>query len=162
MHRQASGEYLSSHSLKIESKRDLVIVSCGGLPWDINLIQAHKALDMATYACVEGGTIILLAECGDGFGRPDFLKWFECENSSVLEERLRKDYEVNGQTAWSLLTKTEAYRIYLISKLAEEDVRRMRMTPARSLADAVADIDEYKQGYILPRGAALLPVAELP
>ena len=54
-----------------------VIVSCGGLPYDINMIQAHKALDMAAHACVDGGTIIFLAECIDGPGRSDFMKWFD-------------------------------------------------------------------------------------
>ena len=49
------------------------------------MIQAHKALDMAAHACVDGGTIVLLAECGDGLGRPDFLKWFESEDSRALE-----------------------------------------------------------------------------
>jgi lactate racemase len=43
-------KYLSEHSVPIAEKRALVIVSCGGYPFDINLIQAHKALEMASYA----------------------------------------------------------------------------------------------------------------
>ncbi len=78
-HRAACHEYLATHSVSIENKRDVVVASCGGFPYDINLIQAHKALDMAAQACNEGGTIILLAECREGFGRHDFLKWFEEE-----------------------------------------------------------------------------------
>ncbi len=151
-------EYLKDHSIKINEKRDVVIVSCGGFPWDINLIQAHKALEMAEYACREGGTIILVAECGDGLGRPDFLKWFAEKDSRALEARLREGYEVNGQTAWSLLTKAERYRIHLISHLADEDVRAMRMTPSRTVGEVLASIDEVSDGYILPRGGALLPV----
>src|SRR5687767_8309415 len=60
-HRRACEEYASRHSQKIEQKRPVVVVSCGGLPYDINLIQAHKALDMAAQACLEGGLIVLLA-----------------------------------------------------------------------------------------------------
>jgi nickel-dependent lactate racemase len=157
-HARGCGEYLKNHSIKIDLKRDVVIASCGGSPWDINLIQAHKALEMAAHACREGGTIILLAECGDGLGRADFLKWFEEQDSQALETRLHENYKVNGQTAWSLLTKAERYRIQLISTLADEDVRRMRMTPARTLTDALANIDARVEGYVLPRGAALLPV----
>src|SRR5437899_2617229 len=59
-HALGCAEYLTNHSVKIDSKRDLVIASCGGFPGDINLIQAHKALDMAAHACREGGTIIFL------------------------------------------------------------------------------------------------------
>ena len=159
-HRRGCEEYLQNHSLKIAAKRDVVVASCGGSPWDINLIQAHKALDMAAQACNDGGTIILLAECADGLGRSDFLKWFAEENSHALEARLREAYEVNGQTAWSLLTKTERHRVHLISGLADEDVRLMRMEPAQTVDDAFADLDPTVEGYILPRGAALLPITE--
>ena len=156
-HRAACDYYLNHHSIRIPEKRKLVITSCGGSPYDINLIQAHKALDMASYACDDGGAIVLLAECRDGFGRSDFLKWFDEPNSRALENRLRKGYEVNGQTAWALLTKAERYRVYLISQLDEPDVRKMRMIPARTLSQAIDEIGFGTSGYIMPRGAAVLP-----
>ena len=158
-HRAACEHYLKRHSFAIREKRDVVIASCGGFPHDINMIQAHKALDMAAHACNEGGTIILLAECRDGLGRSDFLKWFEAANSRALENRLRNGYEVNGQTAWSLLTKAERYRIYLVSELREEQVEKMRMRPARSLAHALDEVTG--DGFIMPRGAAVLPRLEM-
>ena len=156
-HRAACQEYLATHSVSIENKRDVVVASCGGLPHDINLIQAHKALDMAARACTEGGTIFLLAECREGFGRHDFLKWFGEENSSTLAGRLRHAYEVNGQTAWALLVKAERYRVLLLSTLDDDHVKQMRMTPVHSLDEGLAHID-VAQGYILPRGAAWLPL----
>lgn len=157
-HRRACAEYADAHTLKISEKRPVVIASSGGAPYDINLIQAHKALDMAAYACRDGGTIILVAECTDGFGRADFLKWFDFKNARALEAHLRESYEVNGQTAWALLTKAERYRIYLVSKLADEDVRRMRLIPAHTVAEAIAQTDNSAMGYILPRGASFMPV----
>jgi nickel-dependent lactate racemase len=157
-HRRACESYKLGHSLEIQEKREVVVVSAGGSPYDLNLIQAHKALDMAAHACVDGGTIILLAECGDGLGRADFLKWFESADSSALETRLRKAYEVNGQTAWALWTKTERFHVQIITKLNEDDVRRMRMNPVRSIEEALSATENAK-GYIMPRGAAFLPVA---
>jgi nickel-dependent lactate racemase len=156
-HRAGCSDYLADHSLQIEEKREVVIVSCGGSPYDINLIQAHKALDMAAHACVDGGTIVMLAECRDGLGYPGFLKWFGEKNSSDLEVRLRNDYEVNGQTAWSLLRKAERYRVHLVSTLPEDDVVRMRMLPAGSLSDALRNAGLKKRGYIMPHGARFLP-----
>jgi nickel-dependent lactate racemase len=157
-HRRACTEYAQAHSVKIEEKRDMVIASCGGSPWDINLIQAHKSLDMAAHACRDGGDIILLAECADGFGRADFLKWFDAVDSRVLEAGLHEHYEVNGQTAWSLLVKAEKFRVHLVSKLADDAVRRMRMIPARSIDEALAQINQNSQGYVMPRASSLLPV----
>jgi nickel-dependent lactate racemase len=158
-HRAGCEHYLNSHSVGIPSKREIVIVSCGGTPHDINLIQAHKALDMATHACEDGGSIILLAECRDGLGRADFLKWFSAKDSSQLEGRLRDSYEVNGQTAWSLLTKSERHRVYLVSNLSDDAVRQMRMIPATGLSDALERTGN-RHGFIMPRGAAVLPRLE--
>jgi nickel-dependent lactate racemase len=156
-HREGCRSYLVDHSIEIEERREVVVVSCGGYPHDINLIQSHKSLDMAAHACADGGAIVLLAECRDGLGRPDFLKWFDSENSRALGERLRDSYEVNGQTAWSLLTKAERYRVYLVSELPDEDVRRMRMIPARSLDEALNNIGSNQRGYVMPHGARFLP-----
>ena len=157
-HERACADYFNGHTIKIDGRRDIVIASCGGFPWDINLIQAHKALEMAAQACNQGGTIILLAECGDGLGRPDFLKWFAPKDARSLASLLREAYEVNGQTAWSLLTKAERHRIYLVSGLPAEEVRNMQMIPASVLTDALTGVDKSSLGYILPRGAAILPV----
>ena len=158
-HRKACEEYAATHSLAINQKRDVVVVSCGGAPYDINMIQAHKALDMAAQACAPGGAIVLLAECADGLGRPDFLKWFEFVDSRALEQRLRESYEVNGQTAWSLLTKAENFQVHLISSLTDVDVRRMRLIPARSLESALTQVSLDKDVFIMPRGSSTLPVA---
>ena len=158
-HRAACDYYLDRYSARIPSKRDVVIVSCGGFPHDINLIQAHKALDMAALACNDGGTIILVAECSDGLGRPDFLKWFEESNARALAARLVNGYEVNGQTAWALLTKAERFRVCLVSQLPPDDVRRMRMVPVRTIDEALEHAGSG-DGFIMPRGAALLPQIE--
>jgi nickel-dependent lactate racemase len=157
-HRAACDYYLQQYSVAVPAKRDVVVVSCGGFPHDINLIQAHKALDMAALACKDGGTIVLLAECSDGLGRPDFLKWFDARDSRALAERLVNGYEVNGQTAWALLTKAERYRVCLVSELPMEDVLRMRMIPVRNISEALEQVSG--EGFIMPRGAALLPRIE--
>ena len=156
-HRAACDLYLERYSARIPAKRDVVIVSSGGFPHDINLIQAHKALDMAALACNDGGTIILLAECSDGLGRPDFLKWFEASDSRALAARLVNGYEVNGQTAWALLTKAERFRVCLVSELPPEQVKQMRMAPVRTIAEALEPA-ENGNGFIMPRGAAVLPL----
>lgn len=157
-HRYGCAEYASEHAIEIDEKRPLVIASCGGRPKDINLIQAHKTLDAASYACADGGTIIVVAECADGLGRADFLKWFKPGGDAAsLERELRDRYEVNGQTAWALLTKTERHRVVLVSDLPPEDVRRMNMWPADSLDEALKQVDARASGYVMPYGDAYLP-----
>ncbi len=155
-HRFACDQYLLENSVEIAEKREVVIVSCGGSPSDINMIQAHKAFEMASRACLPGGKIIWLAECGDGLGRSDFLKWFEAANSEDLAEKLCAGYQVNGQTAWSLLKKAELFDTEIISLLPESATRPMRLHKAESLADAVSRIPGGASGYILPYGSKSL------
>ena len=143
-HRKACEAYAIEHTIKIAEKRDLVIVSCGGYPHDINLIQAHKSLEAASHACSEGGTIVFLAECADGLGRDDFLKWFDAANSKELAETLCEKYQVNGQTAWSLLRKAERFDIQIVTQLEETQTNKMRLTKAAIHGSS---------GYILPNGA---------
>lgn len=151
-HRKACDAYAAGHTIKIQEKRDAVIVSCGGFPHDINMIQAHKALEAASHACSEGGTIVLLAECPDGLGRNDFLDWFDAENSEALAERLCKSYHVNGQTAWSLMKIAERFKIQIITSLDENSTRKMRLYSGKSFIDVITNI-ERSNGYILPNGA---------
>ena len=151
-HRAACESYALNHTIKVSEKRDLVIVSCGGFPHDINLIQAHKALDTASRVCNDGGTIIFLAECGDGLGRKDFLSWFEADNSNALAGKLCESYQVNGQTAWNLLRIAERFNIQIITSLPENETRLMRLQKARSLDEILSRSDSAQKSYVMPFG----------
>lgn len=149
-HRAACDAFARDHLIDISEKRHLVVVSCGGYPFDLNMIQAHKAIEAASSACTDGGTIILLAECADGLGRKDFLDWFDAADSSALAERLCEKYQVNGQTAWSLLRKAERYDIRVVTALSSFDLGKMRLKkcdPADLAAVGAA------RGYLIPNGA---------
>jgi nickel-dependent lactate racemase len=155
-HRAACESYAARHTIEIAEKRDSVIVSCGGFPHDINMIQAHKALETAAQACTDGGAIIFLAECADGLGRKDFLDWFGAKDSNDLAGKLCEKYQVNGQTAWSLLRKAERFDIQIVTSLAVSETRPMRMHKARDLTAALSKIRADAKGYILPFGAKFL------
>jgi nickel-dependent lactate racemase len=147
-HRAACDSYAAKNTIALREKRDLVIASCGGHPYDINLIQAHKALEAAAEACNEGGTIILLAECPEGTGRSDFIYWFDVNDSDELGRKLCDAYQVNGQTAWSLLTKAERFDVRVITSMSGDETSKMRMKK-------IDDLDGLKglNGYVLPDGA---------
>jgi lactate racemase len=149
---EACEKYAAKNTIQITEKKELVVVCSNGFPHDINLIQAHKALENASQACTDGGTIIWLAECSEGLGRSDFLKWFETENSDQLANKLCDKYQVNGQTAWSLMKKLERFNVILISDLPENETRQMRISTSKNLLEAIAKID-CKSGYVLPNGA---------
>jgi len=152
-HRAACDEYSEQHTISIDERRDLVIASCGGYPHDLNMIQAHKTLEAASHACRDGGTIVLLAECSDGLGRSDFLNWFANDNSEALAQELCKKYQVNGQTAWSLLTKAERFDVHVCTELPREIVEKMRLKKIERYDLPSLTQNKNALGYIMPQGA---------
>ena len=152
-HRAACDAFGEKHCVSVPEKREVVIASCGGFPNDINLIQAHKALEAASHACRDGGTIILLAECAEGTGRSDFLDWFDDRDSDTLAARLCRSYQVNGQTAWSLLRKAERFNVKLVTGLSRDVVTKLRCEKSELEKEKPA---ASATGYILPFGAKFL------
>lgn len=155
-HRKGCAEYNSAHAVPVASRRPLVLVSCGGSPRDINLIQSHKALEHASGVLERGGVMIALAECPQGLGRKDFLEWFVSGGSRATALKLLQAYQINGQTAWGLRQKAEKFRILLVSSLDPEVVRRMGLEPHSSLESALAELTA-RPGYLIPNGLTTLP-----
>lgn len=60
------------YSVEIRRKAD-VVVAVAQPPLDVNLYQAHKAIEHAKLALKEGGALILVAECRGGVGDEAFL-----------------------------------------------------------------------------------------
>lgn len=156
-HIEACEIYAARHTLRIPKRRPIVVTSCGGSPYDLNLIQAHKALETASYACEEGGTIVLFAECSDGTGRDDFIDWFGFGDSRAIAENLVRNYKVNGQTAWSLKEKTERFDVRIVTDLPGGVVGKLGMR--KTAFEDVQDILRSREGgFLLPFGARFLPV----
>lgn len=160
-HRDGCERYAATHSIPVAQARPLVIVSAGGAPRDVNLIQSHKAMEHASGVLEEGGTMIALAECAQGLGRDDFLDWFVEGGSRATALKLLDNYKINGQTAWGLRRKAERFRILLVSSLDSAVVRQMGLEPHRSLESALAEVSPAP-GYIMPGGLTTLPYLVAP
>ena len=71
-------------------KYDVVIVTPGGFPRDIDLHQAQKAMSTAEQVAAEGGVIVLLAECADGIGK--FAAWLKgAKSPHAVIERFKRE-----------------------------------------------------------------------
>jgi nickel-dependent lactate racemase len=155
--------YHDHFAYPLTEKCDLVVASCGGFPKDINLIQAHKSMEYAAQALKDGGVMILLAECRDGFGNGTFFNWFRHKSLEAFEAALRAEYEINGQTAYSLLQKAQRFKIVLVSQFPAGQVAAMGMIPARNLDEAMAlaagMLPEDWRCYLMPEAGSVLPVA---
>ena len=155
--------YREQFSCPLPGKCDLVVASCGGFPKDINLIQAHKSMEYAAQALKDGGVMVLLAECRDGFGNGTFFNWFRHKHLKDFEAALREQYEINGQTAYSLLQKALRFRIILVSQFPAQQVEEMGMVPSKTLDEAIGlalgMLPAEWRWYLMPEAGSVLPVA---
>jgi nickel-dependent lactate racemase len=140
--------------------RPLVVVSAGGAPHDIDLVQAHKAFEAAFEAVEPGGTVVLVAACPDGFGPTDFAAGLAVPEERDLVEMLRDDYRVYLQTALAWRRKAAACRLILVSGLDEDRVRAAGAEPARDLEQALLrarrELPEGTPGWLVPHGVRWL------
>jgi nickel-dependent lactate racemase len=154
--------YLANFAYPLQEKADLVIASCGGFPKDINLIQAHKSMEYASKSIKDGGVMILLAECRDGFGNSTFFNWFRHKSLEEFEAGLRANYEINGQTAYSLMQKAQRFKIILVSQFSVQQVEEMGLIPAQTLDEAMnlakGILPTEWSCYLMPEAGTVLPM----
>ena len=146
----------------IKERADIVIVSQGGAPKDANLYQTQKALDNSKYAVKQGGSIILIGACNEGFGSAKFEEWLTKSNTShEMVERIGKDFQLGGHKAAAIGMVLDMADIYLVSEMDPDLVRSIFLKPVSSAQEAF-DICMAKYGpdakvIAMPFGGATLP-----
>lgn len=161
-HKKACAFVDEIFKVQIKEKADLVVVSCGGFPKDINFIQAHKSLQNAFQALKEGGVILMLAECAQGIGSKTFMDWFEWNDYDNLVRELAENYTLNGTTALSAIMKSKRANIILCSTLPSAQVKKMGLHPVSTLEDGWEKAEQYLPDtfsyYVMANGSVTLPV----
>jgi len=121
------------YKVPVEGKADIVVVSPGGHPHDIDLYQAYKGIHMALEVVEEGGVILALAECPEGHGHKVFYEWMtRFKSVEEVEEEIRNNFVLGGHKAYYLMKALEKAHIILVSKMPPDMVRDVfRLEPAR-------------------------------
>jgi len=140
----------------------VVIVSADGYPRDMNVYQAQKALDNAAEAAQEGGTIIWVAECTEGFGEPTFEEWMR--NATTPAEvlaRFERGFALGGHKAFAIARVAAEKEVVLVSGLAREDVDTLFCTYQPDIPSAVRYVEKKHgtdyQALIMPEGGLVFP-----
>jgi nickel-dependent lactate racemase len=161
-HRRGCEMVAKRGTAPISKLADVVLVSGGGYPKDINLYQAQKALDNAAHAVRPGGIIILAAECSEGLGNQTFEQWMDDANTpDDLISRLQDSFELGGHKAAAIATVQKRADLYLVSDLPDELVRTCGMIPFASidkaLEAALAQSESPASLVVMPQGGGVLP-----
>jgi len=143
---------------------DIVLVSAGGYPKDLNLYQAQKALDNARFAVRQGGCIILVAACPEGYGSATFERWMRNAASpeGILTD-IARNFELGGHKAAAIALALRKARIFSVSDMdegvAESLFFEAMPTVAAALAAATAHCGAGSSILVMPYGGSTLPVA---
>ncbi len=135
---------------------DVVIASPGATPYDVDMVQAKKALPAATRAVRPGGTVVLLGRCPRGWGAispdRDALAPDGDRRLADLAERRRQGYV---DADWAALSPAVMFwhvrrkaRLIIVTEMADE----LRGTVAEGVSSLAEALDLVPEGA---RGAHL-------
>jgi len=122
---------------------DVVITTNGGYPLDQNMYQAVKGMTAAEATVKQGGVIIMLARSNDGIGGDHFYHQLADEpdirkTTALFRNRGRSETVPDQWQTQILLRVLMHASVIYISEMEDEVVRRMHMTPAHSIDEALA------------------------
>jgi nickel-dependent lactate racemase len=153
------------YKVEIEEKADIVVVSQGGAPKDLNLYQLQKALDNAKHAVKDGGIIILVGACEEGLGNANFERWMTGhKRPEDMIEHIQRDFQLGGHKAAAIAKVMGMADIYLVSELAPSFAASMFFKPYHSAQEALADALDEKGAdasvLVMGHGGSVLPFAK--
>jgi nickel-dependent lactate racemase len=156
------------YKVTIDKRANIVVVSAGGYPHDINLYQASKALHNAIEAVKRRGVIILVAECPEGHGNEKFTEWMEkFTDMKRIERELKKRFVLGGHKAYYFMKFIQKVTIILVSVMPDcYAVNTFKMRTASAMNDALRDAFELAgknaKVYVIPHGSNTLPEYKSP
>jgi nickel-dependent lactate racemase len=148
---------------EIPQLADIVIVSQGGAPKDLNLYQTQKALDNAKHAVKPGGIVVLVGSCREGLGEKTFEEWMTgAQTPEELVDRIRRDFKLGGHKAAAIALVLRNADIYLVSEMEDAFVESIFMKPFHTVQEAVDAAFAAKgpdaRVLVMPYGGSTLPV----
>jgi len=145
--------------LTIAQQADIVIVSPGGFPRDMNLYQAQKAIAVAEMAVMPGGVIILVAECREPIEDNDFPRWLKAADTpmNVIERFQKEGFNIGSAKAFSFARACQNFNVVVVSNnICENELSNLFLKGARNLENALKIAEEIvgdnSKIFIIPNG----------
>jgi nickel-dependent lactate racemase len=151
------------YRIPVDRRADIVVVSPGGYPADVNLFQAYKGVDSALEVVKRGGVIILAAECPEGHGNQVFYDWMvKFKDLKAVEREIRRNFVLGGHKAYYLMKALQKAQIILVSAMPDYyAVNVFRLKTARTVNEALNEafkiVGENAKVWVMPYGNFTLP-----
>jgi len=151
------------YRVPVNRKADIVVVSPGGHPSDVNLFQAYKGVDNALKAVKRGGVIILVAECPEGHGNQVFYDWMvKFKDAKAVERAIKRNFVVGGHKAYYLMKALQKVQVILVSSMPDYYATNIfKLKTARAVNDALNEgfniVGKKAKVWTMPYGNFTLP-----
>ena len=151
------------YRIPVDRKADIVVVSPGGYPADVNLFQAYKGVDSALEVVKRGGVIVLLAECSQGHGNQVFYDWMvKFSDIKAVEREIKRNFVLGGHKAYYLLKALQNHQIILVSLMPDYyGTNIFKLKTARAVNDALNEAfkvaGKNAKVWAMPYGNFTLP-----
>jgi nickel-dependent lactate racemase len=151
------------YRIYVDRRADIVVVSPGGYPADMNLYQAYKALDNALAVVKRGGVIVLVAECAEGHGNQVFYDWMSrLGDLKAVEREIKRNFVLGGHKAYYLLKVLQHHSVVLVSSMPDYYAANIfKLKTARAVNDAFNEAlklaGSAARVWVIPYGNYLLP-----
>lgn len=167
-----AGHYIKAHregckvldelyGIQLEKQADIVIVSPGGFPKDINIYQSQKGLDNAKQAVRDGGIIILAASAKEKFGESTFEEWMLGKEPQEMIKEIKENFKLGGHKAAAIAMVLQKAKIYMVSDLEDELVRKINFIPFKTVQAAIdaalKELGNESQIIVMPVAGSTVP-----
>jgi nickel-dependent lactate racemase len=168
-HREGCLRARRYHEVYIPHEADIVVVD--GCPFDIEFWQVNKAVDTAGLVVRQGGVVICVSPCYEGFSRTHadvLLKYGYRPREEIVQLVASGEIEhkvVGVHMVQVAEVAVEKATLYLVTEgISREDVERVGLryaaTPQEALEQAVAQVGPHAQVAVLRGAAEMLPVVD--
>jgi nickel-dependent lactate racemase len=146
------------YRISVDRRADIVIVSPGGSPADVNLFQAYKGVDSALEVVKRGGAIILIAECPEGHGNQIFYDWMvKFSDIKAIEREIKRNFILGGHKAYYLMRALQNHQIILVSSMPDYYATNIfKLKTARAVNDALNEafkiVGKNAKVWVMPYG----------
>jgi len=118
------------YKVKVDKECDIMVVSLGGFPRDIDLYQTQKVINMTRRGLKKNGKMIIFSECRAGIGPNDFRVWLERGlKKEEVERRTKRRFSMGLHKMYLFLEGVQDKEVYLYSELPDETVRKAYLEP---------------------------------
>jgi nickel-dependent lactate racemase len=164
-----AGLDLARRVYEVPCPRDLDVVIATGFPYDLDLYQAVRAVELSAKAVRQGGAILLVAACPQGIGGETFERLMEDPSNnpeSFLRAVTRRDGEVTfGVLGYNLARIRSNARLGIVC--AGIDRMKLEAMGFRAFGSLQRAVDALLSAYgpgarvgVFPSGSSTIPLVQ--